>query len=321
MARPSKKGIDYFNIDVNFLEDTKVQKLLIKEGTMGVLVYIYSLALIYRDGYYLEIDLTDLADIIATHLLLREEKDKNAVLKCLETILEINLFDKLTYEFDKVITSKRIQEHFYSVTLRRKKTDRPYWLLSAAEMENLTRYYKQKAEINVDRNVYVDNNSDLVNVDKNPISGDINPQNDELLQTETGLLQTKVHKVKVKEKVKEDKEDKYDKRNCPFHLDYFTSCLINDHLIDVYHIDIHRFISLFCELLEDNDFSLVERCFRYTRDYCRKHKTEIYDIYSFFAYALKENIRKMDGYEERMENYYAELDAYLSSIRNDSEDE
>lgn len=312
MARPSKKGIDYFNIDVNFLEDTKIQKLLIKEGTMGVLVYIYSLALIYRNGYYLEIDLTDLADIVSTHLLLREESDRAHVLKCLETILEINLFDNLAYEYDKVITSKRIQEHFYSVTLRRKKSNRPYWLLSNDEMENLTRYYKQKAEVNVDRNVYVDNNS---------ISGDINPLTDELLQTETGLLQTKVHKVKVKEKAKEDKEDRFDKRNCPFHLDYFTSCLINDHLIDVYHIDIHRFVSLFSELLEDNDFSLVERCFRYTRDYCRKHKNEIYDIYSFFAYALKENIRKMDGYEERMEKYYAELDAYLSSIRNDSEDE
>ena len=80
-------------------------------------------------------------------------------------------------------------------------------------------------------------------------------------------------------------------------------------------------MKLFQELQEDNDFALIERCFRYTRDYCRKHRSEIFDLFAFFEHALRENIRKMDGFDERMEKYYEELDAYLRTIRDNSEDE
>lgn len=304
MARPIKKGLDYFCLDAQFWMDTKIQNLLVKEGPIGVLVYIVALALIYQQGYYLETDLTDLAARISAMFMFYKDVEKNKVLQCLETMLHFNLFDNISYEYEKVITSHGIQSFFYSATIRRKPGDKPHWMLSEAEMENLTRYAKSK-------HIITDNMS---------TQNELLQTENELLPTENGLLQPNLlnKKVKVKVKDKEDKDDKYDKRNCPFHLDYFTSCLINDHLIDVYNIDIHRFVQLFKELQEENDFELLTRCFRYTRDYCRKHKDEIYDLYDFFSYALKENIRKMDGYDERMEKYYAELDAYLSSIRRDN---
>lgn len=304
MPRPPKIGLDYFNVDVEFYKDTKIMKLLMKEGYLGVIVYLVALCVIYQNGYCLEMDLTDLADIVSTHLLIHDEETRNKVLKCLEAMVEINLFDNLSYEFEKVITSHGIQWFFYGATLRRKKSDKPHWLLSENEMENITRYIKGKG-LNMSTETELLQPETIVNVDTNPVIVDKPLKN----------------KVKVKEKVKGDIDDKYDKRNCPFHLDYFTSCLINDHLIDVYNIDIHRFIKLFQELQEDNDFALIERCFRYTRDYCRKHRSEIYDLFAFFDHALRENIRKMDGYDERMEKYYEELDAYLRTIRDDSEDE
>ena len=119
-------------------------------------------------------------------------------------------------------------------------------------------------------------------------------------------------------KERKDIQDKYDKRNCPFHLHYFTSCLIEDHLITVYDNDIFLFNEMF-ESVNELDIDLVKRCYRYTRDYCNKNKANIYNLFKFFRAAFYENLRKMDGYDERMEKWYEETDAYLRAIREDSE--
>ena len=59
-------------------------------------------------------------------------------------------------------------------------------------------------------------------------------------------MYAKVHKVKVKKK-----EDKYDKRNVPFSLSYYTKCLIDDYLISVYDIDLYKFEQLFQDAKRD----------------------------------------------------------------------
>lgn len=119
---------------------------------------------------------------------------------------------------------------------------------------------------------------------------------------------------------RKDKPDIYDIRNCPFHLNYWTRCLIEDHLITVYDNDIFLFNQMFDEVT-DLDFELVQRCFRYTRDYCNRNKKDIYRMFSFFRAAFYENLRKMDGYDERMEKWYEETSTYLRAIREDSEDQ
>ena len=116
-----------------------------------------------------------------------------------------------------------------------------------------------------------------------------------------------------------DIQDKYDIRNCPFHLNYWTRCLIEDHLITVYDNDIFLFNQMFDEN-SDIDDELFRRCFKYTRDYCRKNKNGIHRMFSFFRAAFFENLRKMDGYDERMEKWYEETSAYLRAIREDSKD-
>lgn len=140
---------------------------------------------------------------------------------------------------------------------------------------------------------------------------------DIMLHTEAFLS---FEKVKVKQKVKKRKDiqDKYDIRNCPFHLNYWTTCLINDHLITIYDNDIFLFNQMFDEA-GNLDGDLFKRCFRYTRDYCNKNKKTIHRMFSFFRAAFYENLRKMDGYDERMEKWYEETDAYLRAIREDSE--
>ena len=316
MARKPKTGLDYFPLDVDFMDDPKIAKLLVDHGHIAILVYIRFLCRMYKEGYFIESDIATFSEAISLDLHISNKKLKDTIHKVLMSMLELNIIDSLTSEFHNVITSKSIQKQFLASTLRRKKQEEyPYWLLSDDETENITRYFRAKSErINVDRN---DDDEKLMS----PEMG--------LLQTETGLmspktafLSTEVHKVKVKEKVKKkvDKDDRYDKRNCPFHLDYFSSCLIQDHLIDIYDINLAKFIDLFITLLDENDFSLVERCFRYTRDYVRKNKENIYNLYAFFEAAMKENVRKMDGYEERREKWYEECSRILNSICNDSED-
>lgn len=110
-----------------------------------------------------------------------------------------------------------------------------------------------------------------------------------------------------------DKHDKYDKGNCPFHLNYFTSCLIEDHLITVYDKDIFLFNEMFDDVVVDNDLEMVKRCFRYTRDYCNKNKNNIHNMFKFFKFSFYENLRKMDGYDERMEKWSREVDEYLKT--------
>ena len=132
------------------------------------------------------------------------------------------------------------------------------------------------------------------------------------------LFEKRKKKKKVKKRI--DISDKYDIRNCPFHLNYWTKCLIEDHLITVYDNDIFLFNQMFDEA-SDIDSDLFRKCFRYTRDYCCRNKDNIYRMFSFFRAAFYENLRKMDGYEERMEKWYEEIEACLGAVRDDSEDQ
>ncbi len=65
MARPLKKGIPYFSLDVDFLSDIKVRRILRGCGTKSIAILISLLGNIYRDeGYYLRWD-DDVAFLVA----------------------------------------------------------------------------------------------------------------------------------------------------------------------------------------------------------------------------------------------------------------
>ena len=64
MARPYKQGLDYFPLDVNIFRDEKISILLEESGPLAVYVYIRILALVFENGYYLEMTLDHLARII-----------------------------------------------------------------------------------------------------------------------------------------------------------------------------------------------------------------------------------------------------------------
>ncbi len=132
MSRSIQNGLIYFSFDCDFFSNRKVKVLKANFGVDGIIVYVYLLCEIYKNGYYLKLD-DDYNYIISDDLNLKPEKI-NAVISFLA---EHCLFDKQLFISDKILTSKGIQKRFQlAIRERAKKTPRTvsdYWLLDASE--------------------------------------------------------------------------------------------------------------------------------------------------------------------------------------------
>ena len=49
MARPRKRGLEYFPFDVDFFSDKKIKVLKGRFGADGVMIYIYLLCEVYKE--------------------------------------------------------------------------------------------------------------------------------------------------------------------------------------------------------------------------------------------------------------------------------
>lgn len=118
MARPTAKGVEYFPLNVNFINDLKVRKLLLSCGAEAIAVLIYLLSTIYKDeGYFVEIH-EDEIDLIALDVNVTPE----FVLEVINKACEVRFFDVNLYENFNILTSKGIQERYLKITERRKNS-------------------------------------------------------------------------------------------------------------------------------------------------------------------------------------------------------
>lgn len=137
MARPIKKGLTYFPLDVDFFTGSRDIKVLRSRfGADGIAIYLYCLCEIYKNGYYLPID-QDFYDIMSDDLKMDVNK-LHLVLKflCERTMLDGNLLTS-----DNVLTSVGIQERYQeAVKSRGVKTavvvDAKFWLLSSEKTQS-----------------------------------------------------------------------------------------------------------------------------------------------------------------------------------------
>lgn len=140
MARPLKKGLDYFPFDVDFFTDTKIRILRSRYGADGLTLYMYLLCEIYKNGYYIKCD-DDFIYIVSDELRM----NINKVRQVLNFLMERSLFNKTLFQSDKVITSTGIQKRFQTaVKERAKKTPiniKDYWLLSDEETESFLKVH------------------------------------------------------------------------------------------------------------------------------------------------------------------------------------
>ena len=169
MARPTAKGVEYFPLNVNFINDLKVRKLLLSCGAESIAVLIYLLSTIYKDeGYFVEIH-EDEIDLIALDVNVTPE----FVLEVIKKACEVRFFDVNLYNNFNILTSKGIQERYLKITERRKNS-------VVITQFNLINVYNNSINVN--------NNS--INVNNNSINVYDNEQ--------SKVKESKVKKSKVK---------------------------------------------------------------------------------------------------------------------------
>ena len=183
MARPRKEGLDYFSLDVDIFSDKKVKILKARYGSDGVIMYLYLLCEIYRNGYYLKMD-EDYEFIIAQELNLSIDK----VMQIRSFLLERSMFDKQLFQSDAVLTSTGIQKRFQEAVRGRAAknpvvVDGRFWLLKK-----------------VDTQTFIKVNPSLDNSDNNVGFSEKNESNSKEKYTKESKRNKSKYKVKCVEK-------------------------------------------------------------------------------------------------------------------------
>jgi len=133
LARPLKKGIDYFPLDVDIFSDTKIRVVMARFGADGFALYLYLLSKIYREGFFVRAD-EDFFLIASADL----QMDREEIGQMLPFLLGRGLFDGGLFEREDILTSRGVQERYQeAVKARAAKNpvtvDGRYWLLEGEE--------------------------------------------------------------------------------------------------------------------------------------------------------------------------------------------
>ena len=148
MARPLSRGIEYYPLDVDFMNDIKIRKIMKSCGPNSIAIIILLLGNIYGDeGYFMKWD-EDVCFLVADAVGAKEVYVKEVLKKC----LQVDLFSSELFEKYKIITSKGIQKRFFEITKRRKRDNliNEYLLVNVTETGvNVTETIVTEAETGV----------------------------------------------------------------------------------------------------------------------------------------------------------------------------
>lgn len=127
MARPQKRGLDYFSLDVDFYSDRKIRKILKDCGPSGITILLCMLCNIYKEGYYIgwsEDMCFDIAELSGVSLGSVKEVCKKAI--------QVGIFDSNKFNAYKILTSQSIQLRYKAgVTKRKDVSINPeFWIIS-----------------------------------------------------------------------------------------------------------------------------------------------------------------------------------------------
>lgn len=268
MARPLSRGIEYYPLDVDFLNDLKIKKIMKSCGPNSIAIIILLLGNIYGDeGYFMKWD-EDVCFLVADAVGAKEVYVKEVLKKC----LQVDLFSSELFEKYKIITSKGIQKRFFEITKRRKR-------------ENLINDY-----------LLVNVTETGVNVTETPIT-----------VAETGVIvskstQSKVKESKVKKSIEGDINNKFISRlnsllKIPVHSNFLTNINSNidvEKLID--ELSKSKWVCNNYNLNTANNSFLVKLCNGEYRDFKRPNSNKFKNFKgvtdSYSAEELEEVARK-----------------------------
>jgi hypothetical protein len=134
MARPLKKGLDYFPLDVNIDGDDKLKILEGLYGIVGFGVVIKVLMKIYDNGFYYE--WREIEPILMAE---RTKVDIETVKDIIKNSVKYGLFSEKLYNDYQILSSIGIQKRYFTACGKRKKgeAEREYLLLSEEEVLSL----------------------------------------------------------------------------------------------------------------------------------------------------------------------------------------
>ena len=188
MARPLSRGIEYYPLDVDFMNDIKIRKIMKSCGPNSIAIIILLLGNIYKDeGYFMKWD-EDVCFLVADAVGAKEVYIKEVLKKC----LQVDLFSNELFEKFKIITSKGIQKRFFEITKRRRRENliNEYLLVNVTETGvNVTETIVTEAETGVIVSKSTQSKVKESKVKKS-IEGDIN---NKLISRLNSLLKIPVH--------------------------------------------------------------------------------------------------------------------------------
>ena len=186
MARPKRDGLLYFSLDTDFFyADRRIRALKSRFGSDGIVLYIYLLTEIYREGYYTRWN-TDSIESVMDELGFTE----GLIEQIMTFLVSRSLLMKVSIlaGSDAVITSPGIQKRYQEAakSLRRDViVNREIWLLNEDETASFIKF---------------DNNPDKSSI--NPDKSSKNESN----YSENPLKENKINKSKDKNKEKKTTE-------------------------------------------------------------------------------------------------------------------
>ncbi|MCU6767380.1 DUF4373 domain-containing protein [Barnesiella propionica] len=138
MARPFKKGIDYFPFDIDFFIDEKISAISGEFGIKGEITVIKLLCAVYRNGYYAEWN-----DMLK-YKLLKELTGISSELieQIVQRLVKWDFFDKNLFNSEKILTSRGIQKRYFQAIKRRSVIDKfPYLLIDKKETTSVAQLH------------------------------------------------------------------------------------------------------------------------------------------------------------------------------------
>ncbi len=123
MARPAKTGLDYFPHDVGLSSADNIEAIEELYGNDGYAVYLKLLERIYKNGGKFFIADDETAQRLYRKFRL---KSQEILIKIINSMVKVGLFDKKAWEESKMLTSSRIRRTLKTVVVKRVKAKENY---------------------------------------------------------------------------------------------------------------------------------------------------------------------------------------------------
>ena len=199
MGRQRKQGLKYCHLDVDFLQDIKVRKLIRLHGAAAPAVYMAALCQVFTRGYFAQAH--GIAYLVAEALNLQEK----FVIDVFNSAAELQLFDNNLYRNEGIITSISIQRRYIEqCKAMRRNIDvqsMPYRLFEQSDNSNVTQKTKQPLQRDIfsseEKNISSEEKSDSQDLlRKNQENSGKNQENsgkNEKIPEEKNSLPKKLH--------------------------------------------------------------------------------------------------------------------------------